>query len=1378
MRYLKTPVSKRSDPTIPWRQEGFTNIYRDIPASEIPKGGVSDAINVLLYGDRAVVRSGDEIHASIALPTDSDQPLSSGIAKSGTSVTHSGNGFTSDMVGKYLIWNDNTSSLIVDFVSTGEVTVDDSTAQSDTDVTIRSQVWGNIWHEKSKKIFLHIGTRLFHTPWNFSGGWVEITLPKGSTLTQTRSKFDKEEDLLYLFNGNGTFLIDATDTSNISAVQINMASPANTITPMTDEKTFSDTASPYPPTATEIDNGHNRFGRRYIYSLLRLDGNQDNDRGDGTRIVKESGTNLANAANDYKDFKESWRIHNFDKADIQPQARIYSVGELDVRASTSHVLANFLSQQVGVIGVTIESQTRDVTLDFEGLTTWDEIAFSIGESIRAVFTEYPALHCTYKNTGYLIIATGDPTVDFEDVVSPSSGFDFTASGFFDTYADVQIPSWRAIGTRATGALKVPSGQYGYTHFGIYSTRTLGPDSRVGNNNVVNPEYFIWQKDVPIIKPMHSMSQGNGVFYSYNGRFAKEDLGSYVANVGGTKEQFIYQEVGNATKVGNVYNDGASFYNDVVSSGSNDSTASNKLINSGATFVTDGVTAGMLVVTNLVLAPSTRKFARVISVDSETQLTLDADIFTSTFITYNVGGGPTAIGSDEPMLCTKSGTTVTKVVPASGTFDFEDADVGKTIFWADGTFDIIKSVTNATTLETVESSNKSVNVAMAFEPSDRNYNDTLTDQTLTDRATAFPVLNRFFDALPNSDIGAVAPGFTVVASEDGTKGYYSQYSDSSRYLSGHHYAEFQQFIMTDLIKEIQAIPNQLIVWCKNSTWRFQTNVVDSVQDARVGESIGILSGKGNVDENIGISDRMGVVSYGNGMKMVVTSEPGIRLFDGYRYGENKLMDEFGRGMVKSDFQIMKDRVVGYYEPNMYGMMFWGSTLTHTDESGLPLLSKSNKSFRMAVESQHGFGFSELDGSKWNYIELNSKPMLITDDQGNKITILFDTNLGYPHRLSTRKLPSLTSSSGIELNHKDNEDVGGGNGTEITWSMTLREHLAPEEQWKLRNQESYWYLRPYNEANKNQTGYDVYGFRSAQRLTFEVFTDGNDTAVSVANTVDPKATIFQPYKVEDRRVKVKISGTASELIITGTRELYDVLKRRQPPGSQDETLHQDTLSQFIYRISRGYQKVRNLYNGEDDLQSSRFYEYQGPDGKSGSAFCPFSDSDFVEHNAPAVSGGGFARTLFFSFRSSGSHAVTLYDEYTDASNSKLKVHFNGTGIEVSYAGSLKATIAIDNSTWYTFRVRLGGVNLTIDYMKSDLIQVSQTIGSVFPTALLTTDKIRIAQDTQSTGHRIFDVILFSGEISDDEVFKYYARDIYKFGGFSLLPHIETGLGEIQT
>lgn len=114
----------------------------------------------------------------------------------------------------------------------------------------------------------------------------------------------------------------------------------------------------------------------------------------------------------------------------------------------------------------------------------------------------------------------------------------------------------------------------------------------------------------------------------------------------TTYDFVNGTVADATQVNTNFDDvvfGASpigavmswlknFY--VLDTGTNTSVTADKLVDSGATFVTDGVAVDMIVLNT---TDSTEAY--VTAVDSETQLTLSADIFTGLTKNYDVLATP-------------------------------------------------------------------------------------------------------------------------------------------------------------------------------------------------------------------------------------------------------------------------------------------------------------------------------------------------------------------------------------------------------------------------------------------------------------------------------------------------------------------------------------------------------------------------------------------------------------------------------------------------------------------------------------------------------------------------------------------------------------------
>lgn len=75
------------------------------------------------------------------------------------------------------------------------------------------------------------------------------------------------------------------------------------------------------------------------------------------------------------------------------------------------------------------------------------------------------------------------------------------------------------------------------------------------------------------------------------------------------------------------------YPAVVTSGTNTSSTALKLINSGATFITSGVK-----INDIVYNTTDETAATVVSVDSETQITLNANIFTAGSKDYTIYDG--------------------------------------------------------------------------------------------------------------------------------------------------------------------------------------------------------------------------------------------------------------------------------------------------------------------------------------------------------------------------------------------------------------------------------------------------------------------------------------------------------------------------------------------------------------------------------------------------------------------------------------------------------------------------------------------------------------------------------------------------------------------
>jgi hypothetical protein len=124
------------------------------------------------------------------------------------------------------------------------------------------------------------------------------------------------------------------------------------------------------------------------------------------------------------------------------------------------------------------------------------------------------------------------------------------------------------------------------------------------------------------------------------------------------------------------------------------------------------------------------------------------------------------------------------------------DVGKLLFWEDGTFDVIVSVVYGTTptediIEVAQSGDKEAMVA-AWNPVTRNYYDFTSDDSLMVR-NGYMLKQRFFTAMPNCNVGEIAPGFVFGAIEGDVRLYYCNTGDKA--FVG-YYHPGQQFDVCD------------------------------------------------------------------------------------------------------------------------------------------------------------------------------------------------------------------------------------------------------------------------------------------------------------------------------------------------------------------------------------------------------------------------------------------------------------------------------------------------------------------------------------------------------------------------------------------------------
>jgi hypothetical protein len=286
--------------------------------------------------------------------------------------------------------------------------------------------------------------------------------------------------------------------------------------------------------------------------------------------------------------------------------------------------------------------------------------------------------------------------------------------------------------------------------------------------------------------------------------------------------------------------------------------------------------------------------------------------------------PANIGGATSLSLSQSGDVVS--VEASGLSVFASGDVGKTLYWTDGDYGVVKSFTDSGTVIVHNSDTKATQGA-CMDPTSRQYRDIMQDDPATGEAYnidqlrvrigSYLLQQRFWQSLPNSNIGVIVPGFMFVAPRNSKYMYYSQMPVGYEYLMGYYKPDVQFTRFKDAINNMVEFPNTLIVRCNTSTYDLPLNTFETIRDDSTGEAYLVISSQNVLDESVGSTDFGGSVKTDEGVEIVITNEPAIRLFDGQKYSENLATDR-----IMKQLQKMNAVYAASYDP-INGLIFWGS-----------------------------------------------------------------------------------------------------------------------------------------------------------------------------------------------------------------------------------------------------------------------------------------------------------------------------------------------------------------------------------------------------------------------------------------------------------------------
>jgi hypothetical protein len=261
------------------------------------------------------------------------------------------------------------------------------------------------------------------------------------------------------------------------------------------------------------------------------------------------------------------------------------------------------------------------------------------------------------------------------------------------------------------------------------------------------------------------------------------------------------------------------------------------------------------------------------------------------------------GTDTVFTASKTGQDIV----FTGFTPTED-DIGKPIFWRDGTVSYLISTT-----QTLDSDSKASQRAY-INPTERNYHDTMTDNVRDGYAQYLTLKTRFYNKLPQSNLAAYNKGLLVVALRDYNKLYYTGTADLT--TIGYHHP----FQINDSIEKgirCMFVVSDIFTFLTTSSTHTINPKQAQVLETNFGEFYTVMPDAFLVNGTIGGASQHRWSESEKGDVMIITNEPAVRFFDGATYTAN-----VADGKIQhTELQLLNENMLMSYSATG-GVHIWG------------------------------------------------------------------------------------------------------------------------------------------------------------------------------------------------------------------------------------------------------------------------------------------------------------------------------------------------------------------------------------------------------------------------------------------------------------------------